>query len=150
MSETENIFSKNDKQFLSNSDLKIVLLGDSAVGKSKLLQRFLLDDYKPRQVSTFALNVFRYETIYNDKSLKIDFWDTAGMLYIFTFIYNVLIKILFLKKARKFNFFLFCLKIIYIYMCILYDIKRFNSMHPSYYYRAHACILVFDVTRKLS
>lgn len=21
-------------------------------------------------------------------------------------------------------------------------------MHPSYYYRAHACILIFDVTRK--
>ena len=27
---------------------------------------------------------------------------------------------------------------------------RFASMHPSYYYRAHACILVFDVTRKLT
>lgn len=26
--------------------------------------------------------------------------------------------------------------------------ERFSSMHPSYYYRAHACILVFDVTRK--
>jgi Rab-like protein 2 len=26
--------------------------------------------------------------------------------------------------------------------------ERFNSMHPSYYYRAHACVLVFDVTRK--
>lgn len=28
--------------------------------------------------------------------------------------------------------------------------ERFNSMHPSYYYKAHACILVFDVTRKVT
>ncbi|ETO35957.1 rab-like protein 2B [Reticulomyxa filosa] len=26
--------------------------------------------------------------------------------------------------------------------------ERFNSMHPSYYHRAHACILVFDCKRK--
>ena len=26
--------------------------------------------------------------------------------------------------------------------------ERFASMHPSYYYRAHACVLAFDVTRK--
>merc|ERR1711865_741129 len=26
--------------------------------------------------------------------------------------------------------------------------ERFSSMHPSYYYRAQACLLVFDVTRK--
>ncbi len=26
--------------------------------------------------------------------------------------------------------------------------ERFTSMHPSYYHRAHACILVFDITRK--
>lgn len=26
----------------------------------------------------------------------------------------------------------------------------FNKMHPSYYYRAHCCILVFDVTRKIT
>lgn len=28
--------------------------------------------------------------------------------------------------------------------------ERFNSMHSSYYYRAHACIMVFDVTRKIT
>jgi hypothetical protein len=28
--------------------------------------------------------------------------------------------------------------------------ERFASMHASYYYRAHACVLVFDVTRKVT
>ena len=26
--------------------------------------------------------------------------------------------------------------------------EKFQSMHPSYYHQAHACILVFDATRK--
>ncbi len=28
--------------------------------------------------------------------------------------------------------------------------ERFTSMHPAYYHQAHACILCFDVTRKLT
>ncbi|PIK58468.1 putative rab-like protein 2A isoform X2 [Apostichopus japonicus] len=28
--------------------------------------------------------------------------------------------------------------------------ERFSSLHPSYYHKAHACILVFDVTRKIT
>jgi GTPase SAR1 family protein len=34
---------------IAPADLKIILLGDSAVGKSKLVERFLMDDYHPRQ-----------------------------------------------------------------------------------------------------
>ncbi len=37
-----------------SADLKIILLGDSAVGKSKLVERFLMDQYKPRQLSTYG------------------------------------------------------------------------------------------------
>jgi GTPase SAR1 family protein len=37
---------------LPDPDLKIILLGDSAVGKSKLIERYLMDEYNPRQVDT--------------------------------------------------------------------------------------------------
>jgi len=36
-------------------DVKVILLGDSAVGKSKLIERYLMDDYNPRQVSSSAM-----------------------------------------------------------------------------------------------
>lgn len=56
-------------------DLKIILLGDSAVGKSKLVERFLMNDYVPRQMSTYALTVFRHQHKTADgKQLEVDFW----------------------------------------------------------------------------
>jgi putative ribosome biogenesis GTPase RsgA len=61
--------------------MKIILLGDSAVGKSKLMERFLLDDYVSHQDSTYALTLYRYTTPHPtlpQSLLNIDFWDTAG------------------------------------------------------------------------
>ena len=61
------------------ADVKVILLGDSAVGKSKLVERFLMGQYEPRQLSTFALTLFRYDHEQEDgKVIKVDFWDTAG------------------------------------------------------------------------
>lgn len=40
----------DDPYDLPDPDLKIILLGDSAVGKSKLIERYLMDEYNPRQV----------------------------------------------------------------------------------------------------
>nr|CAD7423249.1 unnamed protein product [Timema monikensis] len=95
--------SKNN----DNLNVKLICLGDSAVGKSKLIERFLLDGYKPQQLSTFALNLFRYNTVVDGDAVVVDLWDTAGQ-------------------------------------------EIFNSLHPSYYHQAHACILVFDATRKVT
>jgi Rab-like protein 2 len=87
-------------------DVKVILLGDSAVGKSKLVERYLMNAYRPQQLSTFALTLFRHVvTVPGKGDVLVDFWDTAGQ-------------------------------------------ERFNSMHPSYYHLAHACLLCFDVTRK--
>ena len=40
----DNINSTDDP------DIKVILLGDSAVGKSKLMERYLEDEYQPRRV----------------------------------------------------------------------------------------------------
>lgn len=72
----------SNKEDNSPADLKIILLGDSAVGKSKLIERFLMSAFEPRQDSTYALTVFRYNYTQEEKeekkTYKIDFWDTAG------------------------------------------------------------------------
>merc|ERR1719162_800307 len=61
---------------LAPADLKIIICGDSAVGKSKLVERFLLDDYSPRTLSTYALTLFRHNAHENGQDYTIDFWDT--------------------------------------------------------------------------
>lgn len=63
---------------LPPSDIKIILLGDSAVGKSKLVERFLVNNYQERQLSTYALTLYRHNLELDGQQLKIDIWDTAG------------------------------------------------------------------------
>ena len=67
-----------DAKKLEPCDLKLILLGDSAVGKSKLVERFLMDDYEERTSSTHALTLYRYNYQMGGKDLKVDIWDTAG------------------------------------------------------------------------
>ncbi|KAG2372788.1 hypothetical protein C9374_001101 [Naegleria lovaniensis] len=62
----------------SSKVIKVILLGDSAVGKSKLVERFLIDGYREQQQSTFALNIFTYKSKIDGEDCDIEFWDTAG------------------------------------------------------------------------
>lgn len=59
--------------------VKVILLGDSAVGKSKLVERFLMQRYVPIQMSTFALTLFHYDFVSESgEEVDVDIWDTAG------------------------------------------------------------------------
>lgn len=65
-----------------NSDiptLRLVLIGDSGVGKSSLLLRFADDSFTESFISTIGVD-FRYRTIKveNNKEVKLQIWDTAG------------------------------------------------------------------------
>jgi Rab-like protein 2 len=47
----DNDSDEREMANLPDPDVKIILLGDSAAGKSKLIERYLMDEYNPRQVS---------------------------------------------------------------------------------------------------
>jgi GTPase SAR1 family protein len=59
--DTEKMARKyKEAKELPPADIKLILLGDSAVGKSKLVERFLLNDYEERTSSTHALTMYRH------------------------------------------------------------------------------------------
>jgi GTPase SAR1 family protein len=74
----EEIFDQRvgQAQKMQRCDLKLIICGDSAVGKSKLVERFLLDDYEERTSSTHALTMFRYNYTISNKTYKVGKWQT--------------------------------------------------------------------------
>ena len=64
--------------FYSDYIFKIVLIGDTSVGKSCLLTRFADDQFTENYVTTIGVD-FRFKTmIVMDKIVKVQVWDTAG------------------------------------------------------------------------
>ncbi|CAI9087159.1 OLC1v1021160C3 [Oldenlandia corymbosa var. corymbosa] len=57
---------------------KIVLIGDSAVGKSNLLARFARDEFYPNSKSTIGVEFQTQKVEINGKEVKAQIWDTAG------------------------------------------------------------------------
>ncbi|KDO85494.1 hypothetical protein CISIN_1g028801mg [Citrus sinensis] len=57
---------------------KLLLIGDSGVGKSCLLLRFADDSYIESYISTIGVD-FKIRTVEQDgKTIKLQIWDTAG------------------------------------------------------------------------
>lgn len=60
------------------SHYKLVLLGDSAVGKSSLVLRFVKGQFHEFQESTIGAAFLTQTVVLDDTTIKFDIWDTAG------------------------------------------------------------------------
>ena len=60
--------------------LKVVLLGETAVGKSCIITRFISDVFQTNHISTMVGSFFSKDVFYEkvNKKIKYVIWDTAG------------------------------------------------------------------------
>lgn len=57
---------------------KVVLIGDSAVGKSQILSRFARDEFSLDSKATIGVEFQTRTVVIDHKSVKAQIWDTAG------------------------------------------------------------------------
>ncbi|GFP67293.1 GTP-binding protein YPT53 [Saccharomyces cerevisiae] len=58
--------------------IKVVLLGESAVGKSSIVLRFVSDDFKESKEPTIGAAFLTKRITRDGKVIKFEIWDTAG------------------------------------------------------------------------
>ena len=76
MTRVTNFNEDEDNQdFLA---FKIILLGDSSVGKTSLILRFCDDKFMEIGTSTIGVDTKTKDVRHNGKKIELDIWDTAG------------------------------------------------------------------------
>ena len=58
--------------------MKIVVCGDSAVGKTNLLKKYLIDEYDINTKATIGVDFLSKDLYIEGQKIKIQFFDTAG------------------------------------------------------------------------
>ncbi len=103
---------------------KIVLTGDSGVGKSNLLSRFTRNEFSLESRSTIGVEFSTKEVLIDGKTVKVQIWDTGKIIFLFT------------TKKKYFSFFI-----------SIAGQERFMAITKAYYRNALGAVLVFDILK---
>ncbi len=87
--------------------IKLLVLGDSSVGKTNFILKFIENKFDNYYMSTTGIDLKASSLVIKDKKIKLQLWDTAGQEK-----YNAITKNLFLKVQG---------------IIIMYDITSENS-----------------------
>ena len=63
---------------LDEETYKVVLIGESGVGKTSIIHYFKYETYDDSLESTNAVGFVSKELNFNGRNIKFDIWDTAG------------------------------------------------------------------------
>lgn len=62
----------------SDFQLKLVLVGDSGVGKSNIISKFTKNEFNFESKTTIGVEFASKVVEIGDKCIKVQIWDTAG------------------------------------------------------------------------
>ena len=75
----EEIPSPSQENLKENLKLKLVLLGDSGVGKTNLISQYISNNFNQNSKATIGVEFFcKTYKINKKKVIKVEIWDTAG------------------------------------------------------------------------
>ena len=70
---------KIQNETITTSEFKIVLLGDSSVGKSSIVNRYIKRKFSNKYITTIGASFYSKNIhLKNNKLIKIQIWDTGG------------------------------------------------------------------------
>ncbi|KAH8925123.1 ras-domain-containing protein [Atractiella rhizophila] len=78
MAEENNTNAGGNAASMRPVQVKLVLLGEAAVGKSSLVLRFCQDDFQANKEPTIGAAFLTQKCRLEDKVIKFEIWDTAG------------------------------------------------------------------------
>ena len=78
MNEKIEISPSEDPSLKEEFKLKVVIVGDSSVGKTNLVKRFMNNTFLKDSKATVGVEFMSKTFIVNKKVFKVELWDTAG------------------------------------------------------------------------
>ena len=78
MSEEIKIEPVDSSDIKEDYKLKVVIVGDSGVGKTNLIKRFVTNSFNQNSKATVGVEFLSKSYRINDQVFKIEMWDTAG------------------------------------------------------------------------
>ena len=70
----ENTIEENEYDI----KFKIMIVGDSTVGKTSILRRYCIDEFTNKYATTIGIDFQFKNFTKNDKKIRLQIWDTAG------------------------------------------------------------------------
>ena len=68
-----------ERRFCKMLPIKLVMVGESSVGKSTIVRQFILGKFEDSREPTIGAAVFKKTiSLDDDTSIKLEIWDTAG------------------------------------------------------------------------